>query len=69
MLYALYEKKDNTLYIQTLAANMTNLSPDDGRKLMSLLGTQSLDVDNVQALRTSNTPFAMSVSAILDYVG
>lgn len=65
MVYALYEKDDNSNIVSTLAASMTNLNGDDLRTLMSLASSQKLDTDNVQAMLSTNCPLSQTLAIIL----
>lgn len=66
MLYALYEEKDNKIYIQTLAPHVTKLMSGDNKLLMRLSVADKLDDDNVEALRQTNTPISVALSIILE---
>lgn len=65
MLYALYEKVDNKIYIETLASHITSLMPNDSRTLMGLWSTDELDTENVQAVLNTNTPLANIFSMLM----
>lgn len=65
MVYALYEKADNAIYIQALADAIANMTPQDSRQLMSLQINDMLDEDNKNALINSNAPIAQTLSIIL----
>lgn len=65
LLYALYEKEDNTQFIQALAPNITSLVPSDMKSLMQLSAHDQLDSDNVQVLSNTNTTIATTLNVIL----
>lgn len=66
LLYALYEAEDNTVYINALASNITKLSADDMKTLMTLSAIDKLDSDNVHAMLQTKSPLATKLSIILE---
>lgn len=65
LVYALYEKEDNSNIIGALAENINNLNQDDMRTLMSLASSQKLDPDNVQAMMSLNCALSQTLAIIL----
>lgn len=66
LLYALYEAEDNAVYINALASNITKLSADDMKTLMTLSAIDKLDSDNVHAMLQTKSPLATKLSIILE---
>ena len=66
MLYALYEKDDNTAIITTLAPHMNNLESDDVRTLMQLAATNQLDKDNAHVLLETDSDISRALTMILE---
>lgn len=69
LLYALYEKTDNTVVINALAKNMTGLVSSDMKTLMQLTNMDQLDSENAHALLQTNTSISTALSVILEMVG
>ena len=65
LLYLLYEKADNTVYIEALAPHVARLVPDDARRLMQLSAAEQLDTDNVNVLTNMSVPIAASLNTIM----
>lgn len=68
LLYAIYEKSDNSRIIEALAPATTSMEGDHMKELMRLASASSLDKGNVEAFRNSGAPVASSLSIILDMV-
>lgn len=66
LLYALYEKEDNTVYITALASAITALIPQDTTLLMKCSMNDMLDEDNKQSLLNTGTTLAQTLSVILN---
>lgn len=66
LVYALYEKDDNTRIINALASKLQTLEGSDARTLMRLATTDNLDDGNRQVLLHSNTTIASTLAVILD---
>lgn len=65
LLYSVYEKADNTIYIQTLADNTNHLEKDDLLTLMTLSNANDLDSENLQTLLTTNGELAKKLNIVL----
>lgn len=68
LLYAVYEKADNTNYINAIAPNIDRLSPNDMKALMNLYSKDQLDGENVHALLQTNSNLSNALSVILETV-
>lgn len=68
LLYAIYEKADNSRIIEALAPAVTAMDGDHMKELMRLTSASALDKGNVDALRNSGSPVVMGISIILDMV-
>ena len=66
LLYAIYEKADNSKYINALAKNIGKLMPADMKTLMKLSATDQLDGENVHTLLSTNTAISNALSVILE---
>ena len=66
LLYAMYEKEDNTRYITALAPHVNKLLSNDMKTLMSLASNDQLDSENVHALLSTNSTIAQMLSVILE---
>lgn len=69
LLYAIYEKTDNTDYIEALAQQMSGFTPDDTRTLMSLFSSDQLDNQNIDALTNTKTPIGQIVASWRSFMG
>lgn len=65
LLYALYEKEDNKVYINALAAVTPKLERGDIKTLMELASNDNLDEENVSTLINTGSPIAGTLSVIL----
>lgn len=65
LVYALYEKEDNTKYINALAAKVPQLSATDMKMLMQLFSTDKLDDGNVSVFLNNQAPIAQTLAAIM----
>lgn len=66
LVYALYEKADNKVFINAiLASGITTLESNDMKSLMSLFGADQLDETNVATFISNNAPLAVTLSSIL----
>lgn len=65
LLYAMYEKEDNALYIEHLSSVITQFIPNDLSTLMSLCSQNQLDSENVHAFLETNTPLSNALSMVL----
>ena len=68
LLYALTEKQDRNVIINTLAQKLDKLQPDDMKMLMTLTSSNSMDSENVTVFLDTNTSISQSLSAILTLV-
>lgn len=66
LLYALYEKTDNGVFINALAPTMQKLMPNDMKALMQLSSTDQLDGENVHALMATNSELGKKLSVMLE---
>ena len=66
LVYALYENKDNTTFINALAHATTQLLPNDMNTLMMAGTSGKLDSDNISALLNSGTGLATNLAIILE---
>ncbi|MEO3931332.1 MoxR family ATPase [Micrococcaceae bacterium Sec7.4] len=64
LLYALYEKADNSRLIGELAAVTTKLETEHTKDLMKLAGNSQLDEGNVEAFLATGEPIAESMRVI-----
>lgn len=67
MVYALYEKADNKVYINALASVLNTITPGDTKVLMQLSLNDELDEENKQALLATKSAFANSVNMMLNF--
>lgn len=65
LLYALYEKKDNTLLISTLTKTLHAFSKDDIATLIRLNQNDELDEENMKHLMSLDAPITQILSAII----
>lgn len=65
LVYALYEKADNSRLIAELAAVTTKLETEHTKDLMKLAGNSQLDESNVEAFLGTGEPIAESMRVIL----
>ena len=68
LLFAIYEKADNSRIIEALAPAVTAMDAEHMKELMRLTSASALDKANVDALRNSGSPVVMGISVILDMV-
>lgn len=66
LVYALYERADNTKYIHALAPEITTPTPPDLRTLMSLCANEMLDEANKDALMKCQCNLTSTLSIILN---
>lgn len=66
MLYALYERADNKVIVEQLAAQTTALEGDHNRLLVQLAASSMLDDKNVSTLFGTATPVALTIKPVLD---
>ena len=66
IVYAIYEKEDNTPYIQALAPVIDSLTSEDTKALMSAKLEDKLDNENVATLLSTNTDIADSLKLLLN---
>lgn len=66
LLYALFEKEDNSVLIRALAPITATLLPDDMKSLAKLAADDALDSQNVSVLSSTNCPLAVNLSIILE---
>lgn len=69
MVYALWEKEDNTVLIKALAPITQTLLPEDARAIMGLASENKLDAQNTAVLSSINCPLATNLSMILEMAG
>lgn len=67
LVYALYEKQSNQVYIQVLAKYIQRLIPSDMQVIMVLSGSDKLDSENVSTLLNTHTDISNQLSVILEY--
>lgn len=65
LLYALYEKTDNTRLIGELAPVTVKLEPEHAQDLVKLAASQQLDEGNVNAFLDTGAPIAESMRVVL----
>ena len=66
LVYCLYEKVDNKVYINALLdSGITTLESGDMKSLMSLFGSDQLDDANVTTFISNNAPLAVTLAGIL----
>ena len=66
IVYALYEKADNAVFINALAPTMQKLMPNDMKALMQLSSTDLLDGENVHALLGTNSELSKKLGVMLE---
>ena len=67
IVYALYEKDDNAVFLKALAATTDALTPEDVKALMKVASSDvGLDDDNVKALSDTNSKLSATLSLILN---
>lgn len=66
LVYALYEKQDNTPFIQALSQNITNFADGSLKVLMQLSATDKLDKENVQTFLQTKTNLSNKLAIILE---
>lgn len=64
--YALFEKADNRVYLQTLAASVTNMDNNDIQAIMTAAAAGALDGENITAFLSSRTNLASRMSIFLE---
>lgn len=65
LVYALYEKADNAIYISALSDQIQKLEPNDMKVLMGLLAKDEIDEQNLQCLMTSNSALSSALSVLI----
>lgn len=68
LVYALFERDDNTTLIQQLAQQTTQLEADHNVKLVQLASQSALDEGNVQVLLSSSTPVGDATKGLFGMV-
>ena len=68
LVYALFERDDNTILIQQLAAQTDKIEPDHMSKLVTLGAQSALDDGNVDVLFGSSTPVGDATKGLLGMV-
>ena len=66
MLYAVYEKEDNTIIIRALSAFLDTMIPEDYKSLVKMLLDEKADEGNTDILLDSNTKIAENLKLILN---
>lgn len=66
IVYALFEKQDNTKFINALLSKTNKLQPDDMKSLMTLFGANKLDDENVKVFVNNQAPLAQTLAAIFN---
>lgn len=66
LVYALFEKKDNTKFINALLSKTTKILPDDMKTLMSLYSSDKLDVENLKIFLQNQAPLSQTLAAIMN---
>lgn len=65
LVYALYEKDDNTKYINALASKVTTLTPNDMKTVMKLYADDQLDAQNVDVLKANKSAIAQTLGTVM----
>ncbi len=65
MLYLLYERADNSVFINALASQIDKLDGQDGRLMTQLASQSQLDQQNVDTLVDTHTPLGDTVNSIM----
>lgn len=65
LVYALFEKEDNTAYINALTNKMTRFTPADTKTVMGLFSADLLDEGNLTVFTKNPTPFAQNMAVIM----
>lgn len=65
LVYALFEKENNEVYIQQLAANITKLEGQDMKVLMGLYADDKLDQQNLHCLLGGTSSLATSLNIVM----
>lgn len=66
LLYTLYEKADNSIFINALAKSMTSLVSADMKTLMKLANLDMLDGENAHTLLATNSAISNALAVILE---
>lgn len=66
IVYALFEKEDNTKLINALLSKTTKLQPDDMKTLMNLFSTNKLDEENLKVFVNNTAPLAQTIAAVIN---
>lgn len=66
LIYALFEKADNTVVINALANHITTINPNDMRTLTTLTMSGKLDSANVNVLMQNNSTISQNLNVILE---
>lgn len=66
IVYALFEKQDNTKFINALLSKTTKLQPDDMKSLMTLFGSNKLDEENLKVFVNNQAPLAQTLAAVFN---
>lgn len=65
LVYALFEKEDNSKYISSLLTNMSNLTPNDIKSLMKLYANDQLDEENKETFLNFNHSISKQFSMLM----
>lgn len=65
LVYAIWEKCDNSAIIQVLAPHVSSFAPDDTKTLMRLAAADDVDVTNLRTFLATQTPLAVSIEPVI----
>lgn len=65
LVYALYEREDNALYIEKLAKSLTTLTPGDMTLIMKLIVSSDLNIKNIDTFASVQCPLTMTLEPVL----
>lgn len=65
LVYAIYEKEDNAIYISALAPAIPNLQPNDMKTIIQLFYNDELDETNKESLLNLNCSLTTALSVIM----
>lgn len=68
LVYALYEKVNNTNYIRALAPKVQTLDKDDLSALTTAVFGDQLDAENCQTFLSTNSPLSQTIGGLLSVV-
>jgi hypothetical protein len=65
IVYAICEKADNSLLVEKLCNSTTTLKPEDARVLISQIGIEEYDTENLKVVTASNTAVGTFVNTFM----